>query len=63
MTSDFVRQIHQATCLRLLEEGCSEQQIREHLRNVWVPEAEIQHMVASLLMGHLDAAELVDERG
>lgn len=48
MTSEFVRQIHQATCLRLLAEGCSEQQIREHLRNVWLPETEIQQLLAEL---------------
>ncbi len=50
MTSNFVRQIHQATCQRLLEKGCSEQQLREHLRNVWLSEEEIQRMLADLAL-------------
>ena len=63
MTSEFVRQIHQATCLRLLAEGCSEQQIREHLRNVWLPETEINELIVELALDRTEktpAAENVE---
>lgn len=48
MNSEFVRQVHQATCQRLADAGCSEQQIREHLRSVWVAEADIDSYMMSI---------------
>lgn len=48
MTSEFVRQVHRATCQRLAAAGTPEQQIREHLQNVWLAEAEVELLLSEL---------------
>lgn len=48
MTSEFVRQVHRATCQRLAAAGTPEQQIREHLQKVWFAEAEVELLLSEL---------------
>lgn len=48
MTSEFVVQVHLRTSQQLLANGATEQQIREHLRNVWLSEAEVESVIGRL---------------
>lgn len=63
MTSEFVRQIHRQTCQRLAAAGAPEQTIREHLRNVWLADQEVEQLLAELgfksQVGAVKPAEMV----